>query len=94
MAVRRCTAYQELEKAPEVVPIWLREQDGAEEAGKSDVAACRPLWFMETALNPTNLPQEPSGQRAEGEVTHGARSGDLRIALQGQVHPPHWRPGQ
>lgn len=72
-----------LKKSPEVVLIWLKEQDGAEEAGRSDVVACRPVWFVETALNPTNLPQEPNGHRAEGEVTRGARSGDHRVALQG-----------
>lgn len=43
---------------------------------------------METALNPTNLPQEPSGQRAEGEVTCDARSGGREIALQGCLISP------
>lgn len=77
-----------LKKSPEVVLIWLKEQDGAEEAGKSDVVACRPVWFMETALNPTNLSQEPNGYRAEGEVPRGARSGDHRIALQEEAFLP------
>lgn len=64
-----------LEKAPEVILIWHKEQDGAEEAGKGGAGVCHPVCFVETAPNPTNRPLEPSGQRAGGKVTRGARSG-------------------
>lgn len=72
-----------LEKAPEVTLTWRKEQDGAEEAGKGGAGGCHPVCFVETAPNPTNRPREPSGQRAGGEVTRGARSGAHGLALQG-----------
>ena len=62
-------------KAPEVTLVCLlkiqelEEQRVPEEAGKGGTRGLTPSWSMKSALSPPDLPQEPSGRRAGGEVT-------------------------
>lgn len=56
MPIRISRRNTELEKDPEVILIWLKEEEGAEEPEKGDAVVCHPIWIVDTALNPTDWP--------------------------------------
>lgn len=56
MPIRISRRNTELEKDPEVILIWLKEEEGAEEPEKGDTVVCHPIWIVDTALNPTDWP--------------------------------------